>query len=326
MSINSGEYYYSKVSSMDKGGVCQCNIPSSSDVAYRKKAVSVKPLDSIRQKNLAWYSSLESVIKTGKDNHLVQDVIIHGSFGDFTATKYSDVEITLLLVDSVMSDENKLKKLKTWMKNELNPLLLTIDPLQHHGPFYLWAEFIDYYSEDVLPLDAYKESWSFSPVDIVFSIPLNEGKSSLEHFEVAINSLLNYKKSYFRYGISPYSIKRLLSLFVLLPAIYYKCSGASYSKKEAIANIYTLEIPEISNPLLLATAYRDTWKKPPLWLGWLRGKIGKGRIPSGRLDAVLCSLYKDQDLQERIKHDFLPLIPAYCNAFQEILRENALHK
>ena len=74
--------------------------------------VSVHTLDipsisASNQQKVEWYDSFVRVVLLAKNSELIESAIVHGSFGDFTYTEFSDLEVTLLLSKDVLSEQDK---------------------------------------------------------------------------------------------------------------------------------------------------------------------------------------------------------------------------
>ena len=260
---------------------------------------------------IAWINPIRTVINPAIRQGIIKNAIIHGSCGDFTTTPFSDLEITLIISSEQIYNQNQRSNLHQWVKDHLNPLILTIDPLQHHGAFYLWSELINRYDERILPLAAYQNAWAINPVDLTFNhcLQVENDRTSIE---ATITALKNYEHTFFKYGMTPYSIKRMLSNIMLLPALCYQSRGEMISKPDALQKIRD-DTPAIVTELLdEATRLRAEWSKTPTWVGKLRTIINKGSIPSGRRDLLLTSLYRRKSLQRQFANNILTIIPEFC--------------
>jgi len=134
---------------------------------------------------------------------------------------------------------------------------------------------------------------------------------------VTLTSLASFERNFFHFGITPYSIKRLLSNLMLVPAFLIQSKSQMCTKKDAIDRVYELSIYQISDVIDFSTQTRESWPETPDWLGFLRSRFVSSRIPSGRLDQYIASLYRRPALSESVKRDLLPKIPGFC---QEIIR------
>ena len=70
--------------------------------------------------------------------------------------------------------------------------------------------------------------------------------------------------------------------------------------------------------ILLASDYRNEWKKPPAWLGRFRAKIASEKIPSSRFDLIVTSFYRDANLNKSIKSKLLPKLNDFCRSFERL--------
>lgn len=270
--------------------------------------------------NIPWLTTLYAILDKPIQSGLIKNSIIHGSYGDNTTTPFSDLEITLFLNDDILTSKSKARILASWVKKKLNPLLLRIDPLQHHSAFYIWQGLLDAYNQDILPLSAYKYAWAIKDETIRVKCHHQKTTESLKlRYTSTAKKIIASKKNFFSYGVSPYAIKRLISNFVLLPAFYYQAKGMQYSKSDSLKKIRQLEIHEINEALDLATAIRSEWPVSPYWLGVARGAISKQSIPSGRVDLILSSLYKNQQITDRYIYDLHSKISLACYKFLELL-------
>jgi hypothetical protein len=267
--------------------------------------------------NLPWLPSLGDCLAPMRELGIVRSGIVHGSFGDYTQTPFSDLEITLLLADGVTSDRDKLETLRKWRINEFNPLIVRIDPLQHHGPFYLWPELLSGYDEGILPIICYEAAWSLDDIELSFSPRVPVESDASEPLLATLVSLARYESRFFQYGRNPYSIKRLVSNLLLVPAFLYQSKGITCTKGDAIQRIRATGMPSISTVINVATELRERWPQSPGWLGELRSRFIGSTIPSGRRDQLIVSLYRHAKLQNQVKRQLLPIIPDFC---QEIIR------
>ena len=66
-------------------------------VASRKRIHFPSILDLPTRKYIPFISELQSLQVKLEGSRLVNDMLVHGSYGDFTFTNFSDIEITVLL-------------------------------------------------------------------------------------------------------------------------------------------------------------------------------------------------------------------------------------
>ncbi len=281
------------------------------------RSIRLAGVDNDRAAKLTWLSSLRDCIAPVRDKEIIQNAIIHGSYGDYTYTPFSDLEITLVLCDGAATDPRKLDELRRWRIRKLNPLLVRIDPLQHHGPFYVWPELLRGYDESILPISCYQSAWALDPIDLEFTPYAPTDGDPSYPLLVTLTSLANIERNFFRFGMTPYSIKRLLSNLMLVPAFLSQSKSQMCTKKEAIDRARELGVRQITDVIDFSTQTRASWPETPAWLGPLRSRFISSRIPSGRLDQYILSLYRRPALQESTRRDLLPKIPGFC---QEITR------
>lgn len=281
-------------------------------------SIQIPSVDCKRSSDIAWLAGLRSCVSPMQAKGIVDNVIIHGSFGDYSYTPFSDLEITLLLSEGTIANRYKLAELTSWRKKRLNPFIVRTDPLQHHGPFYLWPALLRGYDENILPIRCYEAAWALEPTELIFSRYTPDDSRSGGPLLVTLQSLSRYETTYFQNGLTPYSIKRFLSNIMLLPAFFYQSKGTMYTKREAILRLRDLEIGRINNVIDYSTEARDSWPTSPQWLGALRARFIKEKIPSGRIDRFILNLYRQPKLQNSVQRELLPMIPAYCQEIQRL--------
>jgi len=267
-------------------------------------------------RNIAWFNDFLSVIQLGIQDNLIKNAIVHGSYGDATNTGFSDLELTLVLSSRATSDHEKAMRLKNWLKQRLNPLLLNIDPLQHHGAFFLWEDLLVNYNNAILPIKSYEKSWGVKEGLLGFQIDKHGGSDSEQSFYITRESLKEYKIFFFKFGMNPYSIKRLISNILLFPAFFYQSKGFILTKPEAINKAMNEGVDVISDMIEAGTLIRADWKLPPEWLGTLRGSLKGVQIPSGKLDRIFSSLYTDSSVKLICRNEILPRIRPYLEGFE----------
>ena len=98
---------------------------------------------------------ISTLASEGETLGVISNIVVHGSFGDYTAVPYSDVDLTLILRDGVIEDKQRLKQARRFITRRIIPFTLSIDPLQHHGPFVLWRQLQEDYNQAILPANVY---------------------------------------------------------------------------------------------------------------------------------------------------------------------------
>jgi len=288
---------------------CRSNSP-------RTRTIKFSPPSEQQIQNVYWYDELKTIIKDACAQGVLTDAIVHGSYGDFSQTFFSDLEITLLLPSRTLNYKNEASALAKWISQRLNPFLIKVDPLQHHAAFYLWSDLVEHYNENILPLDAYSAAWSMNASTLNFKVEIGiDQYLSAQKFTQTNHRLLESKKYFFRYGINPYSIKRFLSNFTLLPAFYFQAKGEEVSKKKAIYKMLKIGNSDIHAAIEAATYMRKTWPQTPLWLGSVRRQIVTSSIPSGHIDLALSSLYRNKKVETYFRNDVLPVVMQACSSY-----------
>ncbi|MEC8949349.1 MAG: hypothetical protein VX837_05045 [Candidatus Thermoplasmatota archaeon] len=246
-----------------------------------------------------WYEKLRQVWLQAKREKLVENLIVHGSYGDWTCTNYSDLDLTLLLEDSLLQAPRRMTKLRKWLRNELLPVVLSVDPLQHHGPFFLWQNLTDNYPEDILPVTVYQHAWAMEPVELCFQLlPFPNHR---RHAALRTANRLNEATSYFNRGFTMYSMKRYLSNLMLIPTLYCSDAGTPVLKAQSFDSFYK-EFGPAALPIRAASALRQDW--PPALDRVFRAAQLGCRVKGG-LELVR-QLYHNESVRNVLNHEIMP--------------------
>jgi len=247
------KHYLAQLVRINSGGK---PVPFSSNSATNVKVCSFQNRKYAH--TIPWYKGLEGVYTAGHDLGFLKNIIVHGSFGDGSYCDYSDLDLTLVLDQDGWTEE-KSKAFSRWNKKVIFPFLVQVDPLQHHGAFLIWDDLVQNYSESILPFDSYheKRSWSFVSQEILFRYTpvIPGGDLSLNCCRAVANS----KNTFFKYGYSPYQVKRFLSNLMLIPAFYFSDLGNPVFKADSFEPFYR-EFGTLSSPILRASELRQEWK------------------------------------------------------------------
>ncbi len=282
-----------------------------------QQPVFIDALPGEKASNIWWLTEFRVVIEEAVEAGLIENAIVHGSYGDFTFTNFSDLELTLVLTElSEMAMVNKTA-LKDWLRRRLNPFLLRVDPLQHHGVFYLWKDLLKRYSQQILPVVCYESAWSYRPVTIDFFIDSKESIEEPLPLKQTLKALKNIESHFFRFGRSAYAVKRLISNVLLLPAFFFQSKGRMLTKPEAIELLVAEMGLEASEVVNLASELRNFWPRSPAWLYYVRRLVVDVRIPAGKIDARILSLYQlNDELMSQV--DLLQRkLPGFCARIEE---------
>ncbi len=299
----------------------QYSLNNTNYYAYHNKKIFLSQLDNITQRKLWFYSRLKKTTERAIKNKLIFDTIIHGSYGDDTYTFYSDIELTILLNEKIFIDDDKKRLFSLWIKNEMLPLVYRIDPLQHHGFFFLWNELINNYNESIIPVCAYEKSWSlFSKTICLRTTETTIKKTNRINLKLTIQKLCESQKYFFKFGYTPYAIKRYISNFFMLPVYYYQQNGLLITKREALKKIQQSNLLKMSDAIYAASKMRDSWPMPPKWLGIVRGEIRKMSIVNiSKLDLALVSIYRDKLLKREFQKFVFSKIIEGCHELKDEL-------
>ena len=262
--------------------------------------ISIK-IPDIDERITPSYQKLKDVFGIAKRKSLIKNLIVHGSHGDKTNCNYSDIDLTLVINDTILESFSKLEQLRKWLRNDFLPILLSFDPLQHHGPFFLWENLVGNYIEEILPIDVYSHSWAMEPITIDFNIQKNAVRSK----HIALKSALNLQNEskFFSNGYTMFAMKRYLSNLMLIPALYWSDIGKPMFKADSFQPFYDKFGPA-SNPIKIASKIREDWPSTP-------SKTSKAIILSsgvrGGLE-VSRLLYHDEKISKIIVEEIMPLI------------------
>lgn len=272
---------------------------------------------------IPWFFDMETLFFDAYEQGLVEDFIIHGSYGDDSYTLFSDLEITVVIASRIMFDEKYARLFSQWVKKKLNPFIVRVDALQHHGAFFLWPELINCYNEMLLPLCAYDECWSMQGRSLNFYVASNledMATNSRARYYSTLKALSDPQSIFFSRGYNQFAIKRMLSNFFMVPVFYFQSQGILMSKKHALQQIWMEPFSDVFfEALTLASELRKNWTCDNLlFMGLVRQHLVKDSIPQGRLDAMWCSLFYDKRTNDAFRDQVLPyIIQASENALDD---------
>ncbi len=203
---------------------------------------------------------IDMLFAKGCRSKLIENIIVHGSYGDYTANCYSDIDLTIIFKDNIFSSKSFLLKARKFVVRDVIPLSLSIDPFQHHGPFVLWPRLMAQYRESILPAAVYRHAWAAAEATYTFSILQTEPD------DLKLNLT---RKKLFMLGRACmqtkdlYLIKRFLSNLMLIPAFFQLAKGRPCHKAVAFqrfeASVGSFEA------LASASALRTIWPVLPYY-------------------------------------------------------------
>ena len=185
---------------------------------------------------------------------LIENIIVHGSAGDYTTVSFSDLDATIVISDKTVKSSHELLRLQHYMHRAVLPFLYTYDNSQHHGFFFLWPSLCENYDEAILPPCVYDRAWAVNP--IILSIR-TEHNSSMGRTSALITQILNSlgKNS----SWTKYTFKNLLSHLLILPSVFATEQGNSAIKPESFTPFIQV-FPEYKLVYEFASEQRLKWR------------------------------------------------------------------
>jgi predicted nucleotidyltransferase len=184
----------------------------------------------LKEANAIWEPKLEIIpkIKDYVDHDLkdyVVDFFIHGSFSTLDYTKWSDLDLLIILKKETVEDTKKLIAVRKKII-KLNKSLFLNDPLQHHGIFIIAEPEMGTYIQSFFPTELFKYSTAFyGTKKLMFNVI-----PSRMYVRNVLKSLLNYIK-HFPDNFSLYDWKLFCHAILLIPSLYIEAKGRYIYKK-----------------------------------------------------------------------------------------------
>jgi predicted nucleotidyltransferase len=162
------------------------------------------------------------------------DFLVHGSLSTLDYTKWSDIDLLIILKRDVVLDWKKLLKLRKNMI-KLNKILLLNDPLQHHGCFIICEQEMNFYCQSFLPVEILKYSTSFSDKKRTFLFKIrNSEKEAKDEFYKHAQYIFDFQE---KKRISMYEWKLFCHVLLLLPTLYLQTKRLYVYKKDSFDEI-----------------------------------------------------------------------------------------
>ena len=248
----------------------------------------------ITPKYRSLYKSLISLCLSS--NGLIENIIVQGSFGDFTNVSYSDLDIVLFIPQETLSSTINRNQLKSFVHKRVWPFIFTIDPLQHHGPFWLWPQLLNHYPENILPHIVYSKSWAIKPKTLAFRFCPQLDAIKLPIFLSTIFS--EYKRSLT--FINAFYFKRFLSHLMMVPCIYFMDKGIYVHKSESF-ELFLTQHPVLKPFFTILSQIRNAWPSKPLPVNYFSNK-GFGYKLIGKYSSKFCGFFYKLNWYDR--HEF----------------------
>lgn len=131
------------------GRVTRLDVAEIVSLEFSKKSIAPLSYEEVcaRESSCNWLTRLNDIFQEGLRGGILDEIIIHGSHGDYTQTNFSDLEITVIINNSVLKDSLQAISFSVWVRRRLNWFILSVDPLQHHGAFYLREDLVSRYDK-----------------------------------------------------------------------------------------------------------------------------------------------------------------------------------
>jgi len=151
-------------------------------------------------------------------------LIVQGSYADATFISYSDIDLVII---GVLSNEVRD------IKREVDSFLLNLDPLQHHGAFFIHKNsFLNYWQMD-LPIETLKKSLLLSKkASLDISVPFYFKEIFSAYFWLS-TFIEGHPKMPLDINSGAFFSKYFLSKLMLVPALLLAYKGDYVYKKES---------------------------------------------------------------------------------------------
>jgi hypothetical protein len=228
---------------------------------------------------------------------LIENIIVQGSYGDFTNNNYSDLDIILYLDQSVVESQQKRQLLRKFIQKRMMPLIYSIDPLQHHGVFLLWPELCDGYIESILPLVVYSKAWAVRKFETGFKCTTQK---MLPRTPNLIQTILRESGRIGR-RINFYYLKRLTSHIMIMPCLYFMDQGI-YLHKANSFEPFVQQFPKTKHLFDDVSEIRNKWPPKPRSV-FLMGLNNLGYHMFGKRYPKICGVfYRSPWIKQHVHH------------------------
>ncbi len=181
-------------------------------------------------------------------------LILHGSFGTHDYTKFSDIDLLLIL----NLEKCEFLKVKRGIKKILN-IIFSFDYTQHHGVFIIPEETLKFYPEWFLPISSLKKGKSFSGEINLKLKPFSDIDFSRERFLNFLDGILkNYESGIFLKN--GYNLKHFISRVLLIPTLFLETRGENVYKGESFKIFYDLGFDRYQI-ISLFSEIRERWER-----------------------------------------------------------------
>ena len=269
--------YYRKLSSYLNGGPYD---PGYYPVCEQKKSCNMQTY-FVSDKAPPEYDIIRSHFARLLESYpeLLSNVIFHGSYGDFTNVSYSDLDFILLVTEDSLKLRHTRKRLRQIMLGEVFPFIYRIDPLQHHGAFWLWPALQRRYCQDILPICVYEKSWAVYPETVELNVMEIERAPRAPRLMELVEREYSYLVAHPK---DSYAMKCFLSHIMILPCLYFSDINQHMYKAQSFRPFYE-RFGGLSRWVRTASRMRWLWPSTKTQLGYF--------LPLHRLSRVLGPRY-----------------------------------
>lgn len=190
------------------------------------------------------------------------DVYVHGSWADNTKTAFSDLDDFIIIDRQKIGDSDQIELLEFWL-NSVDMKFCRIDPLQHHGHWFVYKDQLDNYDESYIPLTVLDGAISVQRSTIVRAM-INEELTLAgmkQNLQLTIENIQYLYNKYNSNLINLYEMKALIGSFLLVPAYSLQIRGERVSKKWAIENSQQVYSDHGNRVLALCSLMRKEWDR-----------------------------------------------------------------
>jgi len=197
------------------------------------------------------------------------ELFLHGSFASLDFTGYSDLDTLVLLPGEAVCDPAALRRCRRALVDSWRAVK-AFDPLQHHGHFVLTEIDLAGYPEPLFPRVVLERAVALDARARTLRVRACPAPAlAVERFEDVARRFL---ATDLRRGLAnAYRLKSDLSVFMLLPALWWQARGRPLDKKRSFEAVYAVLSPAAVATFRRAAAIRERWRyaEPP-WNRWLR--------------------------------------------------------
>lgn len=187
------------------------------------------------------------------------NLILHGSRADGTANAFSDYDDLVILKKSFFTDFLIFKQ----TVRDLRQLALTfarLDPLSHHGHWFVSEKGLECYNTSVLPLEALKNSASLTgKISLDFKVSQKNANLKEVYLENCRSMISLVKLGSETNLINLYQLKTLVSDILILAPLRLQLMGRKTNKRQALTK-YKNKLPtDLQKLITWASSIRSNW-------------------------------------------------------------------